>query len=157
MIFILSVLTGMVFIIVKTINMLLSKEVGIYKGNIINHLTGLFGCTLFILIFLKSSSFEISQLLDVGIYPLLGGVMGATFVALSNYTFSRTKVLISTLLILVGQTIASVLIDYVYLNEIVSIKAILGTILIIFAVILYNSKEAETEKIHLNDSILEMD
>ena len=140
MIFILSVLTGMVFIVVKTINMLLSKEVGIYKGNVVNHLTGLFGCTLFILIF-----------------PLLGGVMGATFVALSNYTFSKTKVLISTLLILVGQTIASVLIDYVYLNEIVSIKAILGTILIIFAVVLYNSKEAETEKINLNDSILEMD
>lgn len=141
MIFLLSVLTGMLFIIVKTINMLLSKEVGIYKANVTNHLTGLFGCMLFVILFLRESSFEFSQVFEVGVYPLLGGIFGATFVALSNYTFSKTKVLMSTLLILVGQTIASVSIDYIYLNEMVSLQAIIGTVLIILAVILYNSKE----------------
>ena len=68
---------------------------------------------------------------------------GATFVALSNYTFSKTKVLMSTLLILVGQTVASVVIDYIHLGEMISFNAVIGTVLIVLAVILYNSKEEE--------------
>lgn len=146
MVLLLSVLTGMVFIMVKTINMLLSKEVGIYKANVTNHITGLFGACLFVLFFLRGSTFELSVLKSVGFFPLIGGMLGATFVALSNYTFSKTKVLISTLLILVGQTLASVIIDYLYFNEMVSVKALIGTVLIVTAVFLYNSKEKITEK-----------
>lgn len=141
MILLLTVLTGMIFIMVKTLNMLLSQEVGIYKANVSNHVTGLIGASLFALLFLRGSDFQVSMLTSVGIFPLVGGILGATFVALSNYTFSKTKVLISTLLILVGQTITSVIIDYIFLNEMVSFKAILGTALIVYAVFLYNSKE----------------
>lgn len=141
MILLLSVLTGMIFIITKTLNMLLSKDVGIYKSNVVNHITGLFGASMFVLLFLRGSDFSLNMLTHVGVFPLLGGVFGATFVALSNYTFSKTKVLISTLLILVGQTIASVTIDYFYLDKVISFKAVIGVLLVIIAVFLYNSKE----------------
>lgn len=141
MIFILCVLTGMIFIVAKTINMLLSQEVGIYKSNVVNHVSGLLGTLLFVLMFLRGSTFELNQLLNVGVFPLIGGMLGATFVALSNYTFSKTKVLMSTLLILVGQTITAVFIDYVYADKVVSIKSIIGMALIIAAVTLYNGKE----------------
>lgn len=143
MILILTVFTGMLFIITKSLNMLLSKHIGIYKSNVINHITGLFGVTLMSLLFLRNSSFELSQLLHVGFFPLLGGVLGATFVALSNYTFSKTKVLISTLLILIGQTIASITIDYFYFDEVLSFKAMMGIVCIIVAVMLYNEKEVQ--------------
>jgi transporter family-2 protein len=126
---------------VKTINMLLSKEVGIYKSNISNHITGLFGAWLFVLVLLRGSDFELVQLTQVGIFPLLGGILGATFVALSNYTFSKTNVLTSTLLILIGQTLSSVIIDYIYLDKMVSPLALFGTVLIIIAVIVYNQDE----------------
>lgn len=143
MIILLSMLTGMIFIISKTLNMLLSKDIGIYKSNIVNHLTGLFGAVLFVVLFLRGSAFQLNDLSQVGIFPLLGGVMGATFVALSNYTFSRTNVLVSTLLILIGQTIASLIIDYIYRQEMISIQGIIGILLIIYAVFLYNSGEKQ--------------
>lgn len=139
MILLLSVATGMIFIIMKTLNMLLSKEVGIYKSNIVNHVTGTIGAFMFVLLFLRGSTFELVDLTKIGIYPLLGGIMGATFVALSNYTFSKTKVLISTVLILIGQTIASVVIDYVNLNVMASPKTLIGVVLIIIAVIVYSN------------------
>jgi len=143
MILLLSVATGMIFIITKTLNMLLSKEVGIYKSNIVNHVTGTFGALLFVLLFLRNSDFQLVDLTHIGIYPLLGGILGATFVALSNYTFSKTKVLISTVLILIGQTIASVIIDYYTLGQIVSIQTLIGTLMIIIAVIMYSTPSAK--------------
>lgn len=143
MVLLLSVATGMIFIITKTLNMLLSKEVGIYKSNIVNHVTGTIGALLFVLLFLRNSDFQLVDLTHIGIYPLLGGILGATFVALSNYTFSKTKVLISTVLILIGQTIASVVIDYYTLGEIVSMKTLIGTLMIIFAVIMYSAPSAK--------------
>lgn len=145
MIFILSVLTGMFFIIVKTLNMLLAKEVGVYKSGIVNHLAGLTGCILIMLLFLRNSTFEFTALFNIGIFPLLGGVMGATFVALSNYTFAKTKVLISTVLILVGQTAAAIFLDYHFNNKFIDIKSVIGISLIILAVVLYNSKEASNK------------
>jgi len=143
MILLLSVATGMIFIITKTLNMLLSKEVGIYKSNIVNHVTGTFGALLFVLLFLRNSDFQLVDLTHIGIYPLLGGILGATFVALSNYTFSKTKVLISTVLILIGQTIASVIIDYYTLGQMVSIQTLIGTLMIIIAVIMYSTPSAK--------------
>ena len=138
MILLLSVATGMIFIIMKTLNMLLSKEVGIYKSNVVNHVTGTIGAFMFVVLFLRGSTFELVDLTHIGIYPLLGGIMGATFVALSNYTFSKTKVLISTVLILIGQTIASVAIDYINLDVMASPKTLFGVVLIIIAVIMYS-------------------
>lgn len=145
MILLLSVLTGMIFIVTKTLNMMLSKEVGIYKSNVTNHVMGLFGATLFVLIFLNGSTFTLSQLGKVGIFPLVGGILGATFVALSNHTFSKTKVLISTLLILVGQTVASVFLDYIIRDQMISMKSVVGVLLVIAAVFLYSSKEQVTQ------------
>jgi uncharacterized membrane protein YdcZ (DUF606 family) len=139
MILLLSVATGMIFIITKTLNMLLSKEVGIYKSNIVNHVTGTIGAFIFVLLFLRASSFHITDLTKIGIYPLLGGILGATFVSLSNYTFSKTKVLISTVLILIGQTLASVVIDYINIDVMPSPQTLLGVVLIIIAVIMYSA------------------
>ena len=146
MIFILSVFTGMIFILVKTINMLLSKKVGIYKGNLVNHITGLCVAFIFLLIMGQTIDFSNFNLDNHGIFPWLGGVMGATFVTLSNHTFSKTKVLISTLLILVGQTIASIVIDFIITGKIISSTSVLGIVLIIGAVFLYNKKSKKTRK-----------
>lgn len=148
----LAVITGSVFIMTKTINMLLAKHVGVHRSNIINHVVGLFGSLLFVLLFLRGSDFRLSDLTTVGIYPLLGGVLGATFVALSNYTLSKTKVLISTLLILVGQTVAAILFDTFILHTPVNPLKIAGVALIIAAVVLYNSKERTETTAEDNDA-----
>lgn len=141
MILLLTVFTGMLFIIIKSLNMLLSHEVGIFKSNVTNHLTGLIGTLFLCFLFLRTSTFNPNQLLNIGIFPLIGGILGATFVTLSNYTFSKTKVLISTLLILVGQTVASVIMDYFMFDTKISLSAVIGILLIILAVYLYNKKD----------------
>lgn len=137
----LSIVTGMIFILIKSLNMMLGHEVGIYKSNITNHVTGTIGALIFVLLFVRNSSFRPDHLLNIGIYPLIGGLLGATFVTLSNYTLPKTKVLISTLLILVGQTVASIIIDYINLGKLVSINTFIGTLMIVGAVLLYNGPE----------------
>ncbi|MBN2794206.1 MAG: DMT family transporter [Clostridia bacterium] len=138
MILLLSLVTGMIFISTKTLNMLLSKHVGVFQSNVINHVAGLLGVTLMLLLTFHKGSLFTTEVFHIGLFPLLGGFFGATFVALSNYTFSKTKVLISTLLILVGQTIAAVLMDYFIFNEVLSFTSIIGIILIVSAVLLYS-------------------
>lgn len=138
MIILLSVVTGMIFITTKTLNMLLSKHVGVFQGNVINHLTGLIGVALMMVVSLYSGSLLTNQVFHIGLFPLVGGFFGATFVALSNYTFSKTKVLISTLLILIGQTLTAVLMDYFIYDEMISIQSVIGIVLVISAVIMYN-------------------
>lgn len=148
---ILSIFTGMLFILIKTINMMLAKDVGIYKSNVVNHLTGTIGALIFVLLFVRQSSFQFETLTKIGIFPLIGGLLGATFVCLSNYTLPKTKVLISTLLILMGQTVASVIIDYFVLGQIASIKTLIGTVLIVVAVILYNEPK---KKVNVSKKIV---
>ncbi len=127
--------------------MLLSKEVGIYKSNVVNHVTGLIGCGLFLIFFLKHSTFSLEHLSSIGIFPLLGGVFGASFVAISNYTFSKTSVLISTLLILIGQTITSILVDYFILDTVVSSNTLIGIAFITLSILIQSSKAKEKQDI----------
>ena len=147
MVFGMILLTGMVFIIIKTLNMLLGKEIGIYRSNIINHIGGALGSTVLLIVFMGTVTFTWSKFDGVGIYPLIGGIVGACFVALSNYTFSKTKVFISTLLILLGQSIVALYIDYIYFGTVVSSTQLIGSLMIVASVILYNSEEIDFGKI----------
>ncbi len=146
MLFLLCIFVGSFFIIIKTLNMFLANEVGVYKSSIMNQLMGLLGCGIFIVLFLRTSTFTPSKLVSIGIFPLLGGIFGASFVALSNYTFSKTSVLISTLLILVGQTAASILLDYLFLDKLVSLNTLIGISLIGFAIYFQSDRKSKSAK-----------
>ena len=80
-----------------------------------------------------------TNLLNAPFYAYLGGVMGALFVILSNFTFYKTSVITSTILILSGQFLSSVLVDILVLQKEISLKNIAGAIIIILSVILYNN------------------
>jgi len=138
MIFLGMVLVGMLFIFLKTVNMLLAKEIGVYKSNVSNHLTGVVTSILILLVLGLSFDFGLIQIDKIGLYPMLGGIVGAFFVALSNYTMSKVKVVISTVLILLGQSIAAIVIDFVYTGTIISISQLMGTILVLASIVLYN-------------------
>lgn len=71
--------------------------------------------------------------------------MGALFIVLSNFTFSKTSVIASTILILSGQFLSSILVDILILQKDIGLKNVIGAIIIVLSVILYNS-DTESEK-----------
>lgn len=153
MVFIGMVLMGMLFILLKTVNMLLGKEIGVYKSNISNHLTGAITGIIILLFLGRGFDFSTIQISKFGVYPLLGGIVGAFFVVLSNYTMSKVKVVISTVLILLGQSIAAIIIDYIYSGSIISMTQLIGSVLILIAIFLYNY-EKKSEPVS-DDNLLE--
>lgn len=133
-----SLLTGASFIIIRTLNMKLSVEVGIYGSNLINHIAGTLVSSIIVILAMLGMNIGKTNLLNAPFYAYLGGVMGALFVILSNFTFSKTSVITSTILILSGQFLSSVLVDILVLQKEISLKNIAGAIIIILSVILYN-------------------
>ena len=134
-----SLLTGASFIIIRTLNMKLSVEVGIYGSNLINHIVGTLVSSIIVILAMLSMNIGKTNLLNAPFYAYLGGVIGALFVILSNFTFSKTSVITSTILILSGQFLSSVLVDMLVLQKEISLKNIAGAIIIILSIILYNN------------------
>ncbi len=126
-----------------SINMLLGKQLGIYTSNMVNHLTGIAGSGIIFIFALMLGMSKGVELGGIPAYAFLGGVMGSTFVVLSNYSFSKTSVVTSTILILCGQFISSILIDVYILNMQIKTTSIIGALLIIIGTIMYNMKGKE--------------
>ena len=138
-----GIIAGACFILNKSINMLLSNETGIFSSNFINHLTGLLGSIVIFFISLIFMPMNGVLLSGIPFYGFLGGVLGATFVVLSNHTFSKTSVITSSLLILAGQFISSIIFDFLVLKHNLQFTKILGAVLIILAILLYSSEKNE--------------
>lgn len=143
MFIIFGITAGSCFILNKSINMLLSNETGIFSSNFINHLTGLLGSIAIFFISLIFVPMNKMLLSGIPFYGFLGGVLGATFVILSNHTFSKTSAITSSILILAGQFLSSIIFDFIVLKHNIDIKKILGAALIIFAILLYSSEKNE--------------
>lgn len=137
MMLLISIAVGASFILNKSFNMMLSKETGIYSSNLVNHITGLICCIIFLMFILNKISLEKMVLSDMPWYAWIGGFLGAGFVILSNYTFGKMNVLNSTVLILAGQFLSSLLVDVMILHINIDIKKILGAVLIALAIIIY--------------------
>lgn len=140
-----SILTGASFIIIRTLNMKLSFEIGIYGSNLINHIAGALASSIIVFLAMQGMVIEKVNLLNAPFYAYLGGFMGALFIVLSNFTFSKTSVIASTILILSGQFLSSILVDILILQKDIGLKNVIGAIIIVLSVILYNS-DTESEK-----------
>ena len=104
-----------------------------------NHIAGTLASSIIVILAMLGMKIGKTNLLNAPFYAYLGGVMGALFVILSNFTFYKTSVITSTILILSGQFLSSVLVDILVLQKEISLKNIAGAIIIILSVILYNN------------------
>lgn len=147
MFIIFGIIAGSCFILNKSINMLLSNETGIFSSNFINHLTGLLGSIAVFFISLVFIPMKNVSLAGIPFFGFLGGIMGATFVILSNHTFSKTSAITSSILILAGQFLSSIIFDFIVLKHNMELKKILGAILIILAILLYSSEKKKVKLI----------
>ncbi|SCZ03230.1 DMT family transporter [Alkaliphilus peptidifermentans] len=141
---ILAVIMGGLFIIIKSLNMMLGNKIGIYGSNLVNHLTGIIGSSIIYFTVTIIGFQKLSFYNNVPLYAFIGGIIGSTFVILSNYSFSKTTVVTSTILILCGQFISSIVIDIFILNLQIKPTAIAGAVLIVIGTILYSAKSSGT-------------
>ncbi|MPM79185.1 hypothetical protein SDC9_126218 [bioreactor metagenome] len=144
-----SILTGASFIIIRTLNMKLSFEIGVYGSNLINHIVGALASSIIVFLAMQGMAIEKASLLNAPFYAYLGGLMGALFIVLSNLTFSKTSVITSTILILSGQFLSSVIVDMLILQKDIGLKNIIGAIIIVLSVILYNIDTEESKEDNL--------
>ncbi|KAB3529244.1 DMT family transporter [Alkaliphilus serpentinus] len=141
---ILAAIMGGLFIIIRSLNMMLGNSIGIYGSNLMNHLTGTIGSSIIYLMVIVTGVQKFQSYENIPLYALMGGIIGSTFVILSNYSFSKTSVVTSTILLLCGQFISSLIIDILILDIEIKPTAITGAILIIIGAILYSYKSKDT-------------
>lgn len=140
-------LIGGLLIVIRTLNMLLGKEIGIYASNLVNHITGVLGSGLLYFAALMMNLNRAESFGHIPWYAFTGGLLGCLFVILSNYSFSKTSVITSTILILTGQFLCSILIDLLVLKLQIGFVNIIGALLISIGVVLYNFEAKGSKKI----------
>ncbi len=105
----LAILNGILIGISRTINSQLSMDIGPFRASFWNHIIGfIFLTTLFIL----TGELKSSVGMHMPVFTYLGGFFGALFVAVNSYVFPRVGAIKTVLLVISGQMISSVIIDY---------------------------------------------
>lgn len=130
-----SALIGVLISVMIAINGMLANNIGNYSSLIIIHIVGLIGISFILLI--KKIKFNLRK--DIPIHLYSAGAIGVFTVLFSNISFNHLGVSISLALGLLGQSVASLIIDHYGLlgMEVIKFKKekILGLIIICFGII----------------------
>jgi transporter family-2 protein len=138
----LALCNGIIIGTSRTINGRLSAEVGAFRASTWNHVVGFLLLTV-ILLFMAQWTFTASAPPPSA---YLGGFFGAFFVAVNSYVFPRLGAKNTVLLVISGQMISAVLLDY--RNQGVPPSGIrwLGVAIIILGVYLSRASNSAREK-----------
>jgi transporter family-2 protein len=107
----LSLLSGVVIVLSRTLNAGLSERIGALQGSFINHLAGL-PVTLALLALLgRNEPIFTAFAFSPKVWIYFGGVLGVAIVAMQNIAVPKVRATTLTLLVFIGQVFAGVLID----------------------------------------------
>lgn len=134
----LAFFTGIILVVQMYMNSQLSARLDTYNGVFYNFFTA-------VILFIGYFTFHPSTLTD-GLHLMssttswmyTGGLLGIMVVILCNFAFKKLSATYSTSLIILGQLVAAILIDRIFLDIIIQPKEVAG-ILLITAGIGYNS------------------
>jgi transporter family-2 protein len=141
----LAFLNGMVVGTSRAINGRLSTETGAFRASLWNHIVGFLFLT-FALAALSGWRFGGASAAPLAAY--LGGFFGALFVAVSSYVFLQLGAMKSVLLVISGQMISAVLLDYRNQHVAPTIIKCLGVAIVLFGV--YCSKASGASRSSLD-------
>ncbi|GAA0373005.1 DMT family transporter [Streptomyces olivoreticuli] len=144
----LAFLNGMIIGTSRAVNGRLSTGIGPFKASLWNHVVGFLFLTLVLLV-MGDWKFD-----DAGSAPLsayLGGFFGALFVAVNSYVFPRLGAMNAALLVISGQMVTAVLIDFHNQHETPGALRILGVVIVIAGIYLSRVTSAAREKGKAND------
>ncbi|MBW8320218.1 MAG: DMT family transporter [Arenimonas sp.] len=117
----------------RSINGRLTMDRGAFRASFWNHFIGFALLSVFVVFFERQG---LALLGEVPAWAFTGGVIGAVFVAISSYVFPRIGAARSALLIIGGQMIAGLAIDYLRGTAQFSIGQPAGVALILFGIYL---------------------
>lgn len=146
----LALINGILIGASRAINGRLSVDVGVVRASFWNHLVGFIFLTLIIILIQG-----VGQLTKLTVPPFayLGGAIGALFVLINSYVFKKLGAIKTALLVISGQMITGVLIDYKSGHALYTLGQCLGIVLILLGV--YLSKNASLKlpqtKIRVNN------
>lgn len=117
----------------RSVNGRLTMDRGAFRASFWNHFIGFALLSVFVILFERQG---MALLAEVPAWAFTGGVIGAVFVAISSYVFPRIGAARSALLIIGGQMIVGLLIDYLRGTAQFSIGQPAGVALILFGIYL---------------------
>ena len=117
----------------RSINGRLTMDRGAFRASFWNHFIGFALLSVFVVFFERQG---LALLGEVPAWAFTGGMVGAVFVAISSYVFPRIGAARSALLIIGGQMIAGLAIDYLRGTAQFSIGQPAGVVLILFGIYL---------------------
>lgn len=117
----------------RSINGRLTMDRGAFRASFWNHFIGFALLSVFVILFERQG---MALLAEVPAWAFTGGVIGSVFVAISSYVFPRIGAARSALLIIGGQMIVGLLIDYLRGTAQFSIGQPAGVALILFGIYL---------------------
>jgi transporter family-2 protein len=139
----LALSNGLVIGTSRAINGRLSVERGAFRASLWNHLVGFAFLTL-ILAVVGAWQFDVTPAPPLSAY--LGGLFGALFVAVNSHVFPRLGAMNAVLLVISGQMIAAVLIEYYNDHNPPTITRCLGVILVLGGVYLFRASRSPDKK-----------
>ena len=143
---ILSLTAGVVIVISRTINAVLSNSIGALQGSFINHLAGL-PITIVLAFLLDGLKLQQASLLfSAPVWTYFGGAIGVVAIACNNVVVPKISAFHFTLLSFLGQMATSILIDLAF-GTAANIRSVYGGLLIaagmILNMLLSRKKEAQ--------------
>lgn len=110
----LALLNGAFIAVSRALNGRLSLSGGSFNASSWNHWVGFFGLSPLLILggFPAAAVFT-----EVPVFAYLGGVIGALYVAINSHVLPRLGTLAATLLVISGQMLAGLVIDWVFAGE----------------------------------------
>jgi len=143
----LAILNGMALGMVRVINARLSMEVGPFRASFWNHAVGFLFLTV-VLFIVEGGAVPVAH--GVPTLAYLGGAFGALFVAANSYILPRIGAVRTVLLVVSGQMVSSVIIDYQH-GSVASLPGkALGVFIVLIGVCLAVTSRARPDEKNLD-------
>jgi bacterial/archaeal transporter family-2 protein len=130
-----AVLNGIINILNKMINLQAKLKLGTANGTLINYLEGTVISLLIIFLMGASKMTDFSYLRTIPTLYFFGGLFGLLSMVLILIGMAKNQISYSTIIVLIGQLGAGLLIDSIVTRKIVPIK-IIGIVLVIMGVVI---------------------
>ncbi|MGI0117927.1 DMT family transporter [Zooshikella sp. RANM57] len=144
----LALLNGMLIGSSRAINGQLSAKIGPFKASLWNHIIGFLFLTLILLIM---GQWQVDNPSEIPFSAYLGGFFGALFVAVSSYVFPRLGAMNAAILVISGQMISAVFIDWQNTGSIPSLLRCLGVIVVLLGIYISRLPSTPKNKEVIND------
>jgi len=128
-----AIINGMITIINKMVNLQAKQKLGMANGTLINYLEGTAISLILMILMGGSKMIDLSYLITIPPIYFFGGLFGFFSMILVLIGMAKNQISYSTVVVLIGQLGAGLMIDSIVTQKIVPVK-VLGIALVVIGV-----------------------